>query len=174
MFCLANALSVISSASNNKNKSLFTEQLGWGWVKGEKRPANGMFSSTVDGIQSPVLLTGGCATYQFSLIPSHIFFTPKTVKTTQNRLVFLHTETNFFFYTSKRNTDFFFLSFLLSFFLSFVFCVGFVYLCLLGAGVWKQVSRSLPGNVFIFLDPSSSLLRGGISPLLSPGPRGAL
>lgn len=77
----ANTLSVISSASNNKNKSLFTEQLGRGRVRGEKRPANKMFSSTVDGVQSPVLLTGGCATYQFSLIPSLIFFTPKTAKT---------------------------------------------------------------------------------------------
>lgn len=86
MCCLANTLSVISSASNNKNKSLFTEQLGWGRVKGEKRPASKMFSSVVDGIQSPVLQTCGRATYQFSLIFFHIFFTPKTVKTEQHRI----------------------------------------------------------------------------------------
>lgn len=43
-----------------------------------------------------------------------------------------------------------------------------------GGGGGYEKLPFLPGNVFIFLDPSSSLLRGGVSPLLSPGPPGAL
>lgn len=42
--------------------------------------------------------------------------------------------------------------------------------CLWGQG---DENKPLPGNVFILLAPSSSLLRGGVSPLLSPGPHGA-
>lgn len=46
-------------------------------------------------------------------------------------------------------------------------------MCVYGGRAMRQVSPALPGNVFIFLDPSSSLLHGGIAPLLSPGPHGA-
>lgn len=142
MCCLANTLSVISSASNNKNKSLFTEQLGWGRVKGEKRPASKMFSSAVDGIQSPVLQTCGRATYQFSLIFVHIFFTPKTVKTEQHRIalsfctlirpLFLTSEIPIF---PRPPPPFFVLCLSYSVW-SFCFRVCW------GAGAWKQVSLS--------------------------------
>lgn len=140
MCCLANTLSVISSASNNKNKSLFTEQLGWGRVKGEKRPASKMFSSVVDGIQSPVLQTCGRATYQFSLIFFHIFFTPKTVKTEQHRIalsfctlirpLFLTSEIPFFPFPPPLCS------------LSFVFGVEFLFSCMLG-GRGMKTSLSL-------------------------------
>lgn len=63
-----------------------------------------------------------------------------------------------------------------SFCQSLFFFVSSVGLCVLvgGQGYENKSLPSLPGNVFIFPDPSSSLLRGGVSPLLSPGPRGAL
>lgn len=47
------------------------------------------------------------------------------------------------------------------------------YMCVYGGRGMRQVSPALPGNVFIFLDPSSSLLHDGVAPLLSPGPHGA-
>lgn len=46
-------------------------------------------------------------------------------------------------------------------------------MCVYGGRGVRQVSPALPGNVFIFLDPSSSLLHGAVAPLLSPGPHGA-
>jgi len=66
-------------------------------VKGEKRPLNRMFSSTVDGFQSLLLLTGGRATYQFSFISSHIFFPPKAVKTEniESACLFTHCDASF-------------------------------------------------------------------------------
>lgn len=112
-----------------------------------------MFSSTVDGIQSPVLLTGGCATYQFSLIPSHIFFTPKTVKTTQNRLVFLHTETSFLNFQKKYTHFFSFFLFFLSFFLFFL-CLSYsvwgLYICVCWGQGYENKSLALSQVMCLF------------------------
>lgn len=89
---------------------------------------------------------------------------------THNRRVFLHTADSLFHNFQDINTQIFFFRFI-----SRRLSHSTWDLCDLRARrVWKQVSHSLPGNMFIFLDPSSSLRRGGVSPLLSPGPHGAL
>lgn len=116
-------------------------------MKGEEQAANRLCLAAVDHIQTPLLLISRRATQK----------TDREQRLVPLLLIRPH-----------------FLSLFISLCFPLAQCGVYVFVWVGGRGMKTSLSRSLPGNVFIFLDPSSSLLRGGVSPLLSPGPHGAL
>lgn len=146
-----------------------------GWREGNKQ--NALLLGGRHSAPGAPYKTAHSLSIFFFLADSCVFLTQMTPRNREQRFGFLF-ET--YFLQLPRHTHIFSLP---VFHLSFLYDLLLVrfceFMCVLdgargGAGVWKQVSRALPGNVFIFPDPSSSLLRAGVSPLLSPGPHGAL